>query len=279
MNFRAVHLSLKDPRQDAKEMLIALLSTAGYEGFLETDDGVVGYVPDTLFKPVETLRILFQNNPVLGELTIEDRFILEKNWNELWERNYDPVIINHQVLISAPFHQVQKKYRFEIIIEPKMSFGTGHHETTALMIELMLTTEFSTKKVLDIGCGTGILGILASKMGATSVTCVDINEWAYENTLENAVKNQITAMNVCLGNCRSVKEMYADVILANITRNILIEDMPLYAEKLSDDGFILMSGILAGDLEYIRIKALGLGLACNSVLKKKDWIAVKFCRI
>jgi ribosomal protein L11 methyltransferase len=276
MNYKAIHIKAKNKPETIKEIIIAELDNIGFEGFLETDDGVVAYIREDKFNLDNIRQFYFMNNPEFGEIKIEEEFILEKNWNELWEKNYPPAVINNDVIIRAPFHPCIKKYKYEILIEPKMSFGTGHHETTSLMIELMFTIPFQDKIVLDMGCGTGVLGILASMLGAKQVTAVDINQWAYDNTIENIQRNKINNMQVLFGDSNLIIDKTFDIILANITKDVLLEDMHVYTKTLVKGGELLISGILRKDIEDIKQVAAKLDLKFHDLMQKKDWIIMKF---
>ena len=278
MKYTAVFFKPANPSVHLSEIIIAELSNQGFEGFLETETGVVGYISSDLFEELNLDKLLFNNNPAFGKIEIETEFILDKNWNELWESNYEPAIISDKVIVRAPFHAQQLYYEYEIIIEPKMSFGTGHHETTSLMMEQILTQNLAGKSVLDVGCGTGVLGILTSKMGADKITALDINEWAYENTIENVSKNKINNLKVIHGGIDLIREEKFDLLLANITRNVLMDEIPAYSEKIKSEGIMILSGILMADLEDIKRKAESEKLQFESYLQKKDWIAVKFFR-
>lgn len=279
MNYTALNFRI-DPASDlTREIIIAELSQKGFEGFLETENGVVGYIENELFKEIKKSGFDFLNNLDYGQITVEEEFILEKNWNELWESNYDAVVISDQVLIKAPFHHIDERYKYEIIIEPKMSFGTGHHATTALMMENMLSLNFDGKTVLDMGCGTGVLSILASKMGALSVLAVDLNEWAYENTIENVRNNDLSNIRVMLGDCDLIQDKKFDYILANITKTVILENFSKFAQALSENGIILLSGFLIDDLDDIKNACNNYRLIYHSMMQKKDWIAMKFSRI
>ena len=221
------------PLYPGNEILVAQLSNLGFEGFIEKSDGIEAYIMDKYYK-----ESLLEEVQILRNTKFSIQFSFKKvepiNWNSKWESSYDPVIVNNKCIVKAPFHQTFG-YDYEIIIHPKMSFGTGHHETTNMMIQLILNTQLLNKSVLDVGCGTAILSILAEKRGAQSIHAVDIDEWSYENSLENIKLNKCKKINVFKGDIFLVKHKKFDVIMANINRNILLEQIPQYVSCLNDD--------------------------------------------
>jgi ribosomal protein L11 methyltransferase len=259
-----------------REILIAELGALGFESFLETNDLIEAYIPSAQFSNELINKDSYIKDKLFAfNFTVEN--IPDQNWNEVWEKNYfKSLIIKGQCLIRAPHHTDYPKVKYEIIIDPKMSFGTGNHETTFLMVSEILENDFRGKKVLDIGCGTGILGILASKLGADSVTCIDIDEWAYRNSIENASFNHIYNLEVKLGGVEIINGKTYDFILANIQRNILLNDLQLYHDSLMKEGLLIMSGFYYEDLPAIQLKAADLGLKFISHREKNKWIAAKF---
>ncbi|MBN2610101.1 MAG: 50S ribosomal protein L11 methyltransferase [Bacteroidales bacterium] len=279
MKYTAVHFKLSRPTEELREIIIAELSNTKFEGFLETETGVVAYIETGVIENTDLQGFSFMKNPAFGKIITETEFILEKNWNELWESNYEPAIISDEVVIKAPFHNLGKRYKYEITIEPKMSFGTGHHETTSLMMQQLSALDIKGQSVLDVGCGTGVLAIYASLKGATSVTAIDINEWAIENTIENAVKNNVINIRVLPGNINVLENEQFDTVIANITRNVLIEEIPQYCRRLNQHGVLLLSGFLKPDLGDITRAAADYGMKYDSHVQKKDWVAAKFLKI
>lgn len=279
MEYKAVYFKLYESSETLIEIIIAELNAIGFEGFLETENGVVGYIPAEYYDKNKLKETNFYKNPLFRKMTIEEEFILERNWNELWENNYEPVVINKQCCIKAPFHKGVSGYKYEILIEPKMSFGTGHHETTSLMIEEILELELEDKTLLDMGCGTGILAILASKKGARQVTAVDINEWAYKNTIENCRINNIDNVNIQKGDVNLINNQVFDIILANIQRNILIHDTIHYQSALNPGGLLIMSGIIKSDLPEIDKECFKYSLKYISFKEKNNWVSVKYKKI
>ena len=259
-----------------KEILYAKMAQIGFEGFVEGDDDIQAYI-DEEFYVAEKL------NQLIDELTeakikVQYRFhrTEDQNWNEEWEKKFDPVVIDEKVLIRAPFHDSSGDLECTLVIEPKMSFGTGHHHTTKLMIREMGNHLLKGKRILDMGCGTGVLGIYACKQGAAIVLGVDNDQWAYENALENIRRNEITTMDVRLGDVGVLYKEKFDMILANITRNTLVRDMSIYTEHLYDQGLMVISGILAEDVQYVLNEAYRCGLKHLSTGEESNWISLTF---
>jgi ribosomal protein L11 methyltransferase len=262
------------PKESGNEILTATLADIGFESFVETENGLLAYIPQTKFVAgeVEKLDIL-QNK----EFNIKYNYknIEDKNWNEEWERSYSPVIIAGKCCIRAPFHPQNEKCTYDIIIEPKMSFGTAHHETTALMLEQILKLDLINKTVLDMGCGTAVLSILAAKMGASAVTAIDIDEWAFNNSVENVERNKTNNVKVQFGDVSIVKESY-DVIFANINRNILMNDIPEYINHLNKSGILLLSGFYEADIPLIADKAESNGMKSTGSFIKNNWVVLTY---
>lgn len=262
------------PKESGTEILAAVLAEVGFESFVETDTGLLAYIPESKFSAgvVENLDIM-QNK----EFSIQFQFksIEDKNWNAEWESSYSPVVIAGKCCVRAPFHPKNESCEYDIIIEPKMSFGTAHHETTSLMIEQIMALDLKGKTVLDMGCGTAVLAILASKMNAASVTAVDNDEWAFNNSVENVERNNTENMKVIAGDAGSVKEIY-DVIFANINRNILMHDIPEYTNHLRKSGIMLLSGFYEADMPLIIDKAETNGMKFSGSSMKNNWVVLKF---
>ena len=264
--------------EDIADALIAALGDFGYDSFSYTDDGFRAYIPSDRFrqKDIDTLDALaFLRDSY--DISWEQADIENRDWNKLWEESFSPIVVKGRVLVRASFHPSVPDIEHEIVIDPKMSFGTGHHATTALMLETILDLEPSLrgKRVLDMGCGTGILSIMASQAGAASVTGIDIDEWAYANAQENMAANDIHNINVLIGDASLLDggETY-DIILANINRNILLNDMPRYAAVLRPGGRLVMSGFYTRDVPVLLEKASSLGLAIESRKEQDDWTAI-----
>lgn len=273
-----IELSFKIPEQfaDTAEILIAALSENGYNSFFEKDKTLCAYIPEPDFKEAVLKTIQGQYNIPAGPFTYSFKTIPDQNWNELWESNFEPVCIDNYCIIRAPFHLPATGYKHSITIEPKMSFGTGHHETTRLMMKTISKLDFRMKKVLDMGCGTGILGILASMEGASCVTAVDNDPWAYENAQENVTKNNRANISVLPGDSDIIKGETYDIILANINRNIILSDMQKYSESLVSGGCLLTSGFYSGDSGIIQKEAEKNGLHQFLQMEENKWVVVAF---
>jgi ribosomal protein L11 methyltransferase len=257
--------------EEKREILTSLLAEENFESFAESGDELLAYIQVNKYNRKKVEKICFQFDVKFTEKRIPDQ-----NWNAEWEKNFEPVLIAGTWYIRAPFHAPRPDYSCEIIIEPKMSFGTAHHETTVLMIEAMMQMDFLGKKVLDMGCGTGILAILADKMGAVEIDAIDNDTWAFNNALENMERNHASDVTVKMGDLDSAGSGYG-IILANINRNILISHLPEYSKRMSK-GILLMSGFYEEDLAMIRQKAELNGFVSDRILIKNRWVAARFIK-
>jgi ribosomal protein L11 methyltransferase len=275
MSYAELIIHIK-PTSPGSEILMALLSEIGYESFEETEIGLKAYIPSKQFKVADL-------NAVIGsvkddfEIDYRHSIIENQNWNEVWESSYEPVMIRNDIYIRAPFHEEKNHFRYQLLIEPKMSFGTAHHETTYLMMELMLEEKFSGKRVLDMGCGTGILAILSSMLGAVEVIAIDNDQNAFENSLENIRKNKCKNIHVFQGDSKLISGDY-EAILANINKNILLEDMDIYGKHLTKGGTLLLSGFYESDMDDVRKTAQIFGLKYDRSMVKNNWTAVRFIK-
>ena len=262
-----------------REILIARMSEIGFEGFVENDDQIQAYILADVFSG-DLFNLLIDDLAALG-MKVQYMFheCLEQIWNEEWDKKFDPVVIDKKVLIRAPFHHSDDDLPCTIIIEPKMSFGTGHHHTTRLMIEAMINLDLENRRILDMGCGTGVLGIYACFRGATSVLGIDNDQWAYENALENVQKNKATAMEVRFGDAGSLDGTEFDVVLANITRNILVRDLPEYHRHLTVGGILLVSGFLAEDVQFVLDAGYQCGMEHLQTSEVSNWISLSFKKV
>jgi ribosomal protein L11 methyltransferase len=262
------------PLQPGSEILIAELGHAGFDSFVETPEGVIAYIQQrhhskSILEPICILKS--------KEFKISFNFeIIEQiNWNAEWEKNFNPIVVGNQCAIRAPFHD-SFDVKYDIIIEPKMSFGTGHHETTHMMIEYILATDLINKSVLDMGCGTGVLAILAMKKGAINVEAIDIDNWSYLNSLENISRNDCEQITVLQGDVSLLKSQKFDVIIANINRNVLLNDLNTYDSCLNKNGSLFLSGFYDSDCELIKVSCQNLGLKLEKKINRNNWIALKF---
>lgn len=267
-----IEIGIHNTSEEQQDILIYLLAEAGFESFSQDGDELHAYISAHLYDRDKLSQIMKEQRFDYTEETIPDQ-----NWNEEWERNFNPVEIGGKCFIGAPFHSSRPGYQYEIIIEPKMSFGTAHHETTSQMIELMLDMDFQGKRVLDMGCGTAILAILADKMGASGVMAFDNDSWAYNNSMENIEKNRSLHISVRFGDISDVTGDF-DIILANINRNILLDQIPHYSKMLKPGGHLLMSGFYEDDLHRIRECASGNNLNFEINIMKNRWVAAKFIK-
>ncbi|MBE0648608.1 MAG: 50S ribosomal protein L11 methyltransferase [Bacteroidales bacterium] len=263
------------------DILIAELAETGFNSFTEEEGLLLAYIPESDFNEMAVHQIV-QKYPDLKDLFWSITRMPDKNWNAIWESSYEPVLIADRCYIRAPFHPASDIRHpvsvIDIIIEPKMSFGTAHHETTSLMIEALLEEDVTDQAILDMGCGTGILAILASKMGAKRILAVDFDERAVENSMENVMKNNTGNVDVKLGDDPAVAGDPFDVILANINRNTLIEQIPSYAASLRAGGRMFLSGFYSEDLPAIDACAKEQGLSLSGTRMKNNWIVAKFHR-
>jgi len=264
------------PGGENTEILIAYLGAIGYSMFEETEYGVKAYIDRNLFSQLELDGI----PPLLEEATIEFKASEpeHKNWNEEWEKNFQPVIIGKDIYVRAEYHTPDPTARFELIIHPRMAFGTGHHATTSLVMEHMLSIDFKGKRVLDMGCGTGILAILAEKMGASEILAIDNDVNAVENTVVNCDINNATQVIAKHGDATTPGDEVFDIILANINRNIILEDLPLYTKNLAAGGTLITSGYYLEDLPMIREKAKSNNLSYTSHSSLDNWCRATFVK-
>mgnify|MGYP006076512465 FL=1 len=263
------------PKEPATEMLIAQLGYVGFESFVEQDYGVTAYIQKQEWNS-KILEDVFMLNSNEFNITFEHNEIAQTNWNEEWEKNFNPIQVDDLVSIRAPFH-TNPLLQFDIVIEPKMSFGTGHHETTHMMVQHLLALDLDTKKVLDMGCGTGILAIFAEMKGAKPIDAIDIDSWCYENSLENIQRNNCNHITVYEGDASLLKEKY-DVIIANINRNILLSDMKTYTDCLNENGVLLLSGFYKEDIVIIEDEVTKHGLTFETMIQRNNWVALKYVK-
>ena len=258
------------------DVLMAGMAELGFDTFSENESGFDAYIPEHLYSK-DSLEELVQHT--CGGLTVcfAAETIPATNWNEEWEKNYfKPLVVSDQIVVRAPFHTDYPVARYEIVIEPKMAFGTGNHETTSLMMEIMLESGLAGKSLLDMGCGTGILAILAALIGAGPVTAIDIDEWSYAATLENSQLNNTPQIKAVLGGADMLGPDRFDIILANIQKNVILDDLQKYVSVLNPGGEILLSGFYLNDLSDIRKEADRLGLVYMDHKERNNWTVVRF---
>ena len=261
-----------------REILLAKLSQMGFDGFVEVDHIIQAYIEEDQYS-VDEFNMVIDNLSEIG-INVQYRFhkIEDQNWNEEWEKKFDPVVVDGRVLIRAPFHDSGADLPCTIVIEPKMSFGTGHHHTTRLMLLEMMRHDLKGQKVLDMGCGTGVLGIYACQAGAERVLGVDYDQWAYKNALENVERNGIMNMEVSLGDVGVLGDEVFDFVLANLTRNTLVRDISIYVNHLSSKGLVIVSGILAEDVQYVLNAAYQCSLSHVNTMEESNWISLCFVK-
>lgn len=262
------------PLQPGVEILIAELGYAGFESFVETETGVTAYIQkeDWYETILDEIHVLSAN-----EFKIEFTFseIEQTNWNAEWEKNFNPIVVDSRCAVRASFHD-KFDTEFDIVIEPKMSFGTGHHETTHMMIQHILNNDFTDKSVLDMGCGTAVLAILSEFKGAKEIDAIDIDNWCYLNSLENIERNNCNHISVYEGDASLLENKSYDVIIANINRNILLKDMAVYASCLNPGGSLFLSGFYNDDMPLIKDECENHLLKFEEKLERNNWVSLKF---
>lgn len=265
---------LIEPLQPASDILIAELGDVGFESFVENETGISAYIqkPDWYEGILEGIEILKSD-----EFSISYNFeeIEQQNWNQEWENNFHPIVVDDLCTVRAPFHEIPST-KYDLIIEPKMSFGTGHHETTHMMIQHLLKNDLNETVVLDMGCGTAVLAVLAEKLGAKKVDAIDIENWCYLNSLENAERNNCSNISVFEGDAALLGNTKYDVIIANINRNILLQDIQVYAMCLQPKGRLFLSGFYKEDIPLIETECKKYMLKLNEIIERGSWVSLKF---
>ena len=257
-----------------RDILVAELGVLDFESFINTQDGLEAYVQEDAFDEESLNNLYIFDNPGF-DIKMEVKTIEQQNWNAEWEKSFSPIEVDGRCFVRAPFHD-KKHVEYDIVIEPKMSFGTGHHETTHQMIAHLLEIDVRGKRVLDMGCGTGILAILACMKGASTITAVDIDEWAFQNTLENVRNNQCSQIIVKKGGAELLNNHEYDLILANINRNILLNDMEAYTGSMRSGSLIVFSGFYSADINIIDQKARNIGMRLLRQSEKNAWVALVY---
>jgi ribosomal protein L11 methyltransferase len=262
------------------DVLSAVLADAGFESFVEQPDGLLAYIQQNLYDEA-SVEAAISEFPI-PDTAIEYSFVEaeDKDWNEEWEKNFfQPIVIGNRCVIHSTFHHDVPEAEYDIAINPQMAFGTGHHETTSLVIGEILDSDMSGKKVLDMGCGTSILAILARMKGAASCTAIDIDDWCVRNSIENIELNGVDEIEVCLGDASILADKGPfDMVIANINRNILLADMQHYVARMNEGATLLMSGFYVDDIPLIKAEAERLGLTFNGYKEKNRWVVTSFKR-
>lgn len=271
--YLAYHFSV-EPKELGSEILIAELGEKPFESFMETENGFSAFIQkDLCTKNILDDIYLLHSPEFIISHTIEE--IEQVNWNEEWEKNFEPIDVGGKCHVRAPFHP-KTNAEFDIVIEPKMSFGTGHHETTHMMIQHLLETDVANMKTLDMGCGTAILAILAEMKGAKPIDAIDIDNWCYLNSIENAERNNCHEISVYEGDASLLKNKKYDLIIANINRNILLNDMHHYVDCLNKNGILLLSGFYNEDIPFIDESCTEKGLTFVKKFERNNWVSLKY---
>ncbi len=262
------------PLQPAVEILIAELGYAGFESFVENETGATAYIQKEEWHEeiLNDIHILKSDE---FDITYTFSEIEQTNWNAEWEKNFNPIVVDAICAVRAPFHE-KFDTEYDIVIEPKMSFGTGHHETTHMMIQHILKSDVANKSVLDMGCGTGVLAILTEMKGSIPIDAIDIDNWCYLNSLENVERNNCSNISVYEGDASLLKEKSYDVIIANINRNILLQDIQTYIACLNEGGTLFLSGFYNHDISIIDAEVSKYGLTLQETLERNNWVALKY---
>tara|TARA_R110000796_G_scaffold67449_5_gene154830 strand:+ start:86707 stop:87546 length:840 start_codon:yes stop_codon:yes gene_type:complete len=263
-----------EPLQPASDILIAELGEVLFESFVETENGVLAYIKkeDWSDDILNEISILSNSN---FDIDYDYKEIAQENWNATWEQNFSPIQVDEKCVVRAPFHE-KPNVQYDIVIEPKMSFGTGHHETTHMMLQHILKDNFEGLFVLDMGSGTGVLAILAALKGAKTIDAIDIDNWCYLNAKENVERNNCSHINVYEGDASLLQGKKYDAIIANINRNILLADIPTYVNSLNENGILYLSGFYSEDIPIISEKCNEVGLKFDFNFEKNNWVAVKY---
>ncbi|OFY85635.1 MAG: ribosomal protein L11 methyltransferase [Bacteroidetes bacterium RIFCSPLOWO2_12_FULL_35_15] len=266
-----------EPKEPGCDVLIAQLSELDFESFFESETGFSAYIQENKFNEGKVKK-LFLANSDLFKIEYSSKIIQQQNWNKVWESSFQPITVEGKCFIRAPFHEAPKGFLYDVIIEPKMSFGTGHHNTTQLMIQKLMLLNVKKKSLLDMGCGTGVLAIVASMMGAKPITAVDTDEWSYENTIENLQRNNINNVLVHKGDARILDGKIFHTILANINKNVLLMDMKKYVESLEINGNLILSGFFETDVHELSAKAQEFGLKLEGKAVNDQWTMLHFIK-
>lgn len=266
-----------DPLYPGCEILIAQLSQLGFDSFQENNDGISAYIDSSVLSTVKVQDIQILNSTEFN-ISFESNNVKKQNWNIKWESNFEPIYVDKICCVRAPFHK-KSNFKYDLVIEPKMSFGTGHHETTSMMISFILANSFYNSSVCDIGSGTAVLAILAEKRGANRIDAIDIDNWCYLNSIENIKRNNSENINVYEGEIENLMHFKYDNIFANINLNVLLADIPIYSKMLNKDGVLYLSGFYKKDINSIEKVAEISNLSLVDSKVKNQWVALKFTKI
>jgi ribosomal protein L11 methyltransferase len=261
--------------EEESDIVVALLSQTAFESFATEETGVLAYIQTPMLVEEEIQDILSSIKD-LYQFETRVKHIESVNWNEKWEKDYEPVFVNEKCVIRAPFHKIEPALEYDIVVEPKMAFGTGHHETTFLMSDFLFYQKLKRKHVCDAGTGSGILSIIASKLGAEDIFAYDIDEWSYNNTKENLKINKVGNVEVRKGDVKSIKGKTFDIVLANINRNILLKDVEAFSASLEKKGILIVSGFYSQDLPIIQKTFEKYDLKLDTFKSKNNWISAIF---
>lgn len=262
------------PKEPATEILVAELGNVGFESFVENDNGVTAYIQKNEWNPsiLDEIFVLSSNE---FSIDYNQKEVAQTNWNAEWEKNFNPIQVENLVSIRAPFHE-NPNLPYDIVIEPKMSFGTGHHETTHMMVQHLIALDVTNKKTLDMGCGTGILAIFTEMKGAKPIDAIDIDNWCYQNSIENVERNHCSNISVYEGDASLLKDKKYDIIIANINRNILLNDMKVYTNCLNNNGVLLLSGFYKEDITIINEEVTKYNLSLTKTIERNNWVALRY---
>ena len=275
---KTLEYTFTQPTSDVQhDMLTTMLGDLGFDSFMDDDMTLKAYCNEDQ-RDDQAVEELLRMEVFQGLKLLNVEAMPDKDWNELWEASYQPVVVNERCRVRAPFHEPDSSFEFDLVIEPKMSFGTANHETTAQIITLMLETDFKGKDVLDMGSGTAVLAILAKKLGANRTVAIDNDEWAYRNAFTNCELNGINDIEIVLGDANAIGNSKYDVVLANINRNILLRDMHHYVVAMKPQAHIFFSGFYTEDLDSIKEEAKRLGLRYVLHLSRNNWVAAEFVK-
>ena len=266
-----------EPAIPGCEILIAELSQLGFDSFQEHENGISAYVDSKISSEIDLKDIQIFNTEEF-KISFEINSVEKQNWNIKWESNFDPIYVDNICCVRAPFHP-KSDYKYDLVIEPKMSFGTGHHETTSMMISFILANEFTNSSVCDIGSGTGVLAILAEQRGANRIDAIDIDNWCYLNSLENIKRNNSKNINIFEGEVEKLMHFTYDNIFANINLNVLLNDICIYAKMLNRSGTLYLSGFYKSDIKKVEIVANKSNLSLHESKVKNEWVALKFIKM